>query len=227
MIFLSNAKRAPHLRNALLTLTLHSVNGLLGACTRAPAEPVSAPPAPGPRPLSTVSSLLPVPEAAQRAARVLRRSTEGARAVALPGWRLPPESALLALPNQGETGSTVVLVEGTSAHEGLEAAQRLYAYAQSQGQSPDAAALTHLLGTIAYFPWRYFDGAEWVRTPDRSAPDLMGSPPTLTRREAGGQVLSFHFWIPEGHAGAGMHLSNFRLTPTGLFLDQAPHPERR
>ncbi|MDB4932783.1 MAG: hypothetical protein JWM10_5267, partial [Myxococcaceae bacterium] len=88
----------------------------------------------------------------------------------------------------------------------------------ARGETPDAAGLARLVGALVYPGCAVLVGGE------RPA----GAPsPSLTNHPGGGRVLTFAFAIPEGRAGAGLHVARWRYTDGGLLIEASPHPERR
>jgi len=112
--------------------------------------------------------------------------------------------------------ASAALVEAERASVGRDGAERALALWAARGEVPDAARLARTVGAMVYPGCRVDVGGE-----------LGGPRPSLGAHPGGGRLLTFSFVIPEGRAGAGLHVARWRWTDSGLLIEESPHPERR
>ncbi|MBI5517368.1 MAG: hypothetical protein HY909_26585 [Deltaproteobacteria bacterium] len=197
---------------------------LLG-CRRAPTEPSprapSAPPADAPAPL---------PPVAAQAARVALAATDGG--VAAPGaaerLALPlPAGVDVVAVRLGERWAVGAL-ERERVTVGLEGAERVLARWRDGGHAPSAQELARVVGAFAYHPWSVFVTREVVGTlADGGGPRVASGAVLSPRPGNTGESLTFGYQVPDGQAGAGLHVAHFNVTASGIILDEAPNPWRR
>lgn len=109
---------------------------------------------------------------------------------------------------------------------GLPGAERVIARLRSDGVTPTTRDLVRIVGAFAYHPWPVFDARQWV-TLGGAQGEWSPAPQRVMRPAGLGESLTFGYSIPEGSPGAGMHVAHFHLAPSGVIVDEAPHPERR
>jgi hypothetical protein len=122
----------------------------------------------------------------------------------------------------------VAAVERERVTLGLAGAERVYNALIESGSPPTAVTLARILGAYQYYPFRVWDGGTWTQTGQPDPAEPQGSSPMITPRpRTNGNTLTFSYWIPDGTAGAGMHLAHFHLTPSNYIIDDAPNPAQR
>jgi hypothetical protein len=105
---------------------------------------------------------------------------------------------------------------------GLEAAERILALRTARNEMPSAVDLTRIVGTLHYYPWRIYDGHDWIGAAG-DTPAVPGATPSMfTRPNIAGRVLMFSYAVPDGTPGAGIHVANIRITDSGYLIDAAP-----
>lgn len=100
----------------------------------------------------------------------------------------------------------------------LSAVETALAYWNHRGVHPDAQTLARVIAALVYPRFTVFD---------RGVSEMNLSAPRFIARNNQDRVLVFAFAIADGEPGAGVHLARFHLTPSGLVIDENPHPERR
>jgi hypothetical protein len=217
----------PSLRPALCrTALLVALLASSAACRNAAPElpPAPAPPAPA-RAAAPYRPAL--EESVRRIAAVVADGGAAPVPTRVVRLELPTPPAVDVVAARFGERWVVAAVERDRVTPGLLGAERIHQLAVEAGRPLSAVDLARVVGALHYYPWRVFDGGSWSQTGTHDLPHGEASPPMITPREGGGRTLTFSYWIPEGSPGAGMHLGNFRVTDSGLIIDQAPNPTRR
>lgn len=224
---------APVIRIALCSIALL-------ACRRAPPDPSQTASTQSASPTTPARSAPTAYHPAQEAVRTrllaqlaanggnadasASREIRELRRIDVPG--VPAEFDTWAFRDGTDTWRTVVVSEGEIAID-LEGAERIVAARTARNETPTAVELARVIGTLHYYPWRIYDGHDWLGAAG-DTPTTQGATPALfTRNNIAGRVLMFSYSIPEGTPGAGIHVANIRITDSGYLIDAAPRPDRR
>ncbi|TAK26676.1 MAG: hypothetical protein EPO40_19335 [Myxococcaceae bacterium] len=178
-----------------------------GACDRAPSEPRGV--------RSPATATRAAEPSLEAAARSLGRAVDAGVGPVHP-LGVPTPAGTIAVGFTLGGIPSAALVEAERASVGRDGAERALALWAERAEVPDATRLARTVGALVYPGCAVDVGGE-----------LHGPTPSLGAHPGGGRVLTFSFVIPEGRAGAGLHVARWRWTDSGLLIEASPHPERR